>query len=85
MDEHCNRCGEPKDDLLPLYRYGESGIDTEHVCSGCCTRVELKLAQRRTDDHELVAFTLALSDAVDRLHLAYCVRQGLDLNASSDG
>jgi hypothetical protein len=78
MDDYCNRCREWCEELLALPRFTESGEDgevvTEHVCSGCATRIERMLGRRLVDDVPVLAFVLALTDAIDRLHVAHALR-----------
>jgi hypothetical protein len=76
--ERCNRCNAEAD-LLALARFADT--ETRHaeefICEGCCTRVELALGRRIPDDLELMAFVLALSDAVDRLSVSRAVGVGV--------
>ncbi len=71
MMDCCARCGTPMDDLRELTRYADDGLLVEIVCSGCCVKVESVLSDRIQDDPELMAFVLAMSDAIDRLHLRH--------------
>lgn len=65
--ECCQRCGDEFDELVELHRFGDVGVTSEAVCSGCCTRIELVIARRITEDPDLQAFVLAMSDGLDQL------------------
>jgi hypothetical protein len=67
----CARCSADADELVTLTRFDPGQTyASEDVCSGCCTHPELVIGSRIDDDPELLAFVLALSDAIDRIGLA---------------
>ena len=66
---NCARCGTPEDDLHELARFASEGLTIEHVCKGCCTRVEEVLSRRIPDDPDLLALVLSTLDAIDRHNL----------------
>jgi hypothetical protein len=68
---NCDRCNAEADDLVALTRYVGTSYATENVCLGCCTRIEQHLGSRIDNDPDLLAFVLAMADAVDRLSLAH--------------
>lgn len=67
--DRCARCGIDADpfELVELPRFGPGReLVIEHVCDGCCKSIESTLA--RCDDREaLMAFSLALFDAFERM------------------
>jgi hypothetical protein len=68
--ENCDRCKTESATLVAISRYIGTGTVTEHVCRGCCTRVELALGQRIDNDPDLLAFVLVMADAVYAIGLA---------------
>ena len=73
--DSCARCNTCTDDLKELARFAsEGGLAIEHVCGGCCTRVEAVITDRTQHDLGVMAFVLELTDAVGRLHLQHLER-----------
>lgn len=85
----CDRCGGDAGNFRELTRFPEvpgGDLITEYVCEGCCTRTELGLSAHIRTNPELLAYCLAMSDALDNQYRAYCQREGIsELGVLLDG